>query len=523
MTSFNRDRQTSIVPLFACFCFCVASLCLTGTSLCAQEDASVIDQLRRQIPSATSISRDLFENIARASEAPKREAFKNRSLTAELMFLSHKTVQGSGGQFRYLTESRMPKPTQFAQEMYRSIGKGRFRIVTHPVTMIQAERITKLEADVDGNRATGSFEFRVPELYEGKADFTAEKRGDDWTFTRFEMPNLKIDIRSDESGHWWRTDNLSGFELPKCLTGHTDTVWSLDFSKDGTQLVSGSSDHSVRIWDVDRREEVLTIPRAHKRSPAAPRIGGVLSVGFSPRENRVASFSDDGTVKIWNGETGDLEREIEVKNIVSEICFSPDGQSLLSSGSVLEVWNAKTGELEQTIRGHSFPSIAISPDGLRIVTAGPDPKRKDPDDNRRNLKLWDAKSGELLETSGDHHSALTTEIAFSPDEQRIASCSLDTTIKIWDAKNLEQLKSIEGGESLQSLSWSPDGRWIVSGDLSGAVNVWDSITGKKHVSLPKHPQGIRCVRYGPDGKSIATAGHDSVVRLWAFSGESAVR
>lgn len=520
MTYFNQDKQPSPVQQFASSCFCMLSFFLTGTDLSAQEERSVAEQLRRQIPSATAIDRKVFESIARSSESPKRDFFKNHSLTAEVMFLNRQTVRDSDGQFRYLTEGKMPKPSQFTREMYRSIGKGRFRMVTHPVTMIQAERITKIKADVDGNRATGSFEFHVPELYEGKANFTAKKIDDEWRFKRFRMPKLEIDIRSDESGHWWRTEDLKDFDPPECLVGHTGTIWGLDFSQDGTRLVSGSNDGSVRIWNVAEGTTTLTIAGAHKPSPAAPSIGGVLSVCFRPDGKRIATAGDDGTAKIWDAQSGERQLEIPVENIVNQAIYTHDGKSLAVASGELEVWDISREE-SLTIEGQSFPTIAVSPDGNTLVSADQESNREASGEQRdHHLKLFEITTGRELAASTEEHEILVTDVSFSPDGKWIASCSRNKTIKIWDAANLRLAKTIQGHEeALQSIDWSSDGRWIVCGDMGGGVKVWNAASGELHAPLPEHSQAIRCVRFSPDGKRIATAGHDGVVRLWQFKDE----
>lgn len=342
MTNMNQYRSPSSALQFACFSICLLNLSLTSADLMAQEETSAEQQLRRLIPSATAMDRKLLETMATSQVAPKVSDYNDHSLTFTLFATSFETAQKSGGQFRYLTD-KTPKPNLMAKEMYRSIGGGRFRIVTHPVTMIQLNRITKFDVQVEGRSASGTFEFHVPELYEGKADFTAEQTVDKWRITRLQMPKLEIDLKSDESGQWWPAEDLKDHDPPKCLVGHTGTIWSLDFSKDGTRLVSGGSDRSVRIWDVAERKSSRTIPRAHPAKPSVPIEGGVLSVCFSPDENSIATCSDDGTVKIWNAATGEQQRTIAVKGIVSEAMYSPDGRSILSSSSALEIWNARTG------------------------------------------------------------------------------------------------------------------------------------------------------------------------------------
>lgn len=490
-------------------------LILLAVPVIAGEDSKIEDQIRELIPAATAIDREIYKKIVSGKINPIKEALTNHSLTAELMVLSSDVVRKPSDDFRYLTEVP-PKPTAMASEMYRSLGIGNLALYTYPVTMIHEDRITQCQVDIDGERAAGTFKFQVPDLYEGQADFVAERKESDWRLVAFRMNGLGIHIRRDNAGQWWRAEDLPRGELPVVLRGHQDTVWDIDFDADGTRLASCSSDRSVRIWQPATGQELLAISDAHQRKP--PGIEGrIVGVDFSPDGKHVASTGDDGNARIWDAKSGEMVHTLPIENLCSGVCFSPDGKRVLFTAGDITVWNAETWEKELSIGQHSFPCAVFSPDGKQIASVGAEAQRKDPSDRRKTVRLWDASTGESLATSTEAHEILVTGIAVSPDGKQIATVGRDKTIRIWDASSAQQLSKIEGHEhAIHAVAFSPNGKWIATGDTAGSLKVWNAETREPLNSFPTHPESIRCIVFSPDGKALATAGRDAVIRIWDF-------
>jgi len=123
--------------------------------------------------------------------------------------------------------------------------------------------------------------------------------------------------------------------------------------------------------------------------------------------------------------------------------FSPDGQMIVSasgdpyatggSDNSVRIWNALTGECVHTLEGHtdSVNSAQFSPDGRKIVSASGNPYATgDVSDCDNSVRIWNALTGENVETLHGHASAVLTA-QFSPDGQKIVSASVDQTVRIW--------------------------------------------------------------------------------------------
>jgi hypothetical protein len=120
------------------------------------------------------------------------------------------------------------------------------------------------------------------------------------------------------------------------------------------------------------------------------------------------------------------------------------------------------------------------------------------------------------------HTQSVTSAAYSPDGRRIVSASYDNTMKVWDAENGTELRSLSGHNvDVWSVAFSPDGRRIVStggddsrGLMDETVEVWDTETGRLLFSLSGHTNWVYSAAYSPDGRRIVSASYDGTTRLW---------
>ena len=162
----------------------------------------------------------------------------------------------------------------------------------------------------------------------------------------------------------------------RTLIGHTNGVHSVTISPDCRTLASGSSDHSVKIWDILSGECKKTL-KGHTGFLAFVNV-----VVFSPDGRHTVSGADDYMLKIWDVSSGECIKTLKGHNgKVYSVAISPDGHFIVSGSAdkTLKIWDFSTGECIKTLKGHSnaVNTIAISPDGLLAVSGSKDKFPKD--------------------------------------------------------------------------------------------------------------------------------------------------
>ena len=290
------------------------------------------------------------------------------------------------------------------------------------------------------------------------------------------------------------------------LRGHTDAVNSVAFSPDGSKVISGSSDRSIRVWDASTGVEMLQSIRGHH--------DWISSVAFSPDGSKIISGSSDRSIRVWDANTG-IEMLPPLRGhdeLINSIAFSPDGSKIISGSDdkTIRVWDASTGiEMLPPLQGHrgSIRSVAFSPSGSNIVSGSDD----------KTIRVWDASTGIKILPPLRGHDHWIYSVAFSPDGSKIVSGSSDYTIRVWDARNgIEMLPPLRGHlGSIHSLAFSPDGSKIISGSSDHTILVWNASTGiKMPPPFRGHHNSILSVAFSADGCKIISGSYDNTIRVW---------
>ena len=305
------------------------------------------------------------------------------------------------------------------------------------------------------------------------------------------------------------------------IVDHTEVMRQIAFSPDGQLLATSSVDSTVRLWRLSDGKLARII-----RHPEA-----VTSVAFSPDGQWLVSGSYDGAARLWRLGDGMLARTLKGHTgTVWSVAFSPDGQRVATSGEdkTIRLWRASDGALLSTLKGHTLNvwSVVFSPDG-RLVGSGSFDK---------TIKLWRADTGALVRTLAGSGEAVT-HIDFSPDGQLLASASDDKLIRLWRVSDGRPIRSLAGSDHVYAVAFSRDGQWLASGGrargnlatlwqqffgnrlLGGngkTARLWRVSDGALQQELSGHSDDVWAVALSPDGKWLATAGLDKVVKVWTL-------
>src|SRR3989441_9330381 len=131
---------------------------------------------------------------------------------------------------------------------------------------------------------------------------------------------------------------------------------------------------------------------------------------------------------------------------------------------------------------------------------------------RGEVRVW-REAGQTLQMVWQAHTDIVTSLAFSPDERRLASGSLDNSVKLWDVESRALLWTGWHTKGIICLAFALDGGLLASGGLDATVRLWDPKLGTPLQELP-HPGPVFSLAWSPDGRRLASGGFDGAIRGW---------
>ncbi|MGI6105763.1 MAG: protein kinase domain-containing protein [Raoultibacter sp.] len=262
----------------------------------------------------------------------------------------------------------------------------------------------------------------------------------------------------------------------------------LTLSPDGSVLASSSQDNEVKLWDAATGQQ---------RGVYACQEEVASVLAFSPDSKKLA-IGENAVIEIVDVASLQQEAVFETSAYwIYGLCFSPDGNFLLSSGDSdgIRLWDVAKSKCIKAITDleSNMLSLCYSPDGQRAVSASKSGK----------LMLWDPAKGRCLK-SVQAHDEVARGARFSPNGRMIASFSDGTAIKLWD-ENLEPLVGWEDSSTLHdcitSICFSPDSQAIATSTmLKEGVRIWLISSQSYLYTLEGHD--FSCLQYSPDGSDL---------------------
>lgn len=302
--------------------------------------------------------------------------------------------------------------------------------------------------------------------------------------------------------------------LKATLEGHEGGVWALEYY--GNTLVSGSTDRSVRVWDIERAR-CTQIFQGHTSTVRCLQIVLPVEVGkhsdgspeMMPKEPLIITGSRDSSLRVWKlpkpgdpdyYQGGPLVDDIDCPYFVRVLAghqhsvraIAAHGDTLVSGSydSTVRVWKISTGETVHRLHGHTMKvySVVLDHKRNRCISGSMD----------NMVKIWSLETGSLLYNL-EGHTSLVGLLDLQSD--RLVSAAADSTLRIWDPET-GQCKSMLSAHTGAITCFQHDGQKVISGS-DRTLKMWDVRTGECVRDLLTDLSGVWQVKF--DGRRCVAA------------------
>ncbi|CAG8490317.1 1111_t:CDS:10, partial [Acaulospora colombiana] len=267
----------------------------------------------------------------------------------------------------------------------------------------------------------------------------------------------------DDKSFLWRTD--TGEQLYE-LTGHTDTVTSVMFSKNGEFVASGGMDGKILVWKVDGGELVASLEGPDE----------VMWIDWHPKGTILLAGANDASIWMWQLPSGNCMNVFSGHSkAVTVGQFTPDGKKIVSGSddSSLIIWDPKTASpilkiTSDDLRFHQagLTALATNKDSTLVLTGSMD----------NSSRLVNMSSGVILGSFQDHSESVEA-VGFCDVLPLVATGSVDSKLNIWDVNTMRLRQTCQHDDAIIKLKWHSESPLLTTCSADKTVRVWDARTG----------------------------------------------
>jgi WD40 repeat protein len=315
---------------------------------------------------------------------------------------------------------------------------------------------------------------------------------------------------------------------PRLKAGFLSNYYSSVATPSKGLLASLNTGGYFSVWDIENFVKLIDVRIAGpsgERAPVQERPG----LGVSDDFRRIVTSGGDKTLRIWeaDGVPPTLRRPTAVLGDQpnAPVALYPDGKTVAAAqqNEIVRLIDCENGKTERVLRsgGGAIATLALSADGGRLAAGTVEGR----------VALWNLTSQDQKPAVLEHGSAAVLAVAFSPDGKFLVSGGDDRTVKLWNLSSVAASRTLSKHDgNVYALGFSPDGKTVVSaggrcrlpdfperGQPACEVKLWTVDDGRLLAEFEGHRHAVVQAAFFPDGKTLATVGHDAKTCVWDVS------